>query len=634
MAEKRRPFRLTDVFRHKTLSGVSVTPDGRVAAFAAAGQKLEKNENISEIWARSEERGTWQVTFDGKAGQPSFSPIGTRLAFVSHRDGGKPQVFVMGRRFSEGRRVTNFENGVVKFDWSPDGRRLAVVAVADKMPDEKKKEEDKRDWWTCDADERRRILWSVSARGTGKPRRLSTEDEHVSSAAWTPDGKHVVYAACPVGTIDSQWFDSELRVVDTQGRRRRTICPIRGHAVEGRISASADGRSVLMCEALDERDFFHSVTKVADLASGRKRVVASKFDLQSVNPQWLPDGRVFFETGVGASFTFYLCTVGGRPQAVETGPGVAAQAALAGKPGRVFYAYSEAQKPDELYMRPLDDSGEPVALSSVNRAMRSVRLGSAQVVRWRSKGGMEVEGILYLPSKRGARRPHPLILMPHGGPYGASLNSYASACVPNIFGAAGYACFMPNFRGSTGYGRSFTRKIVRDWGEGPFTDIMAGIDALIRRGIVDRKRMAVFGGSYGGYMTAWTIGHTSRFRCAVAVAAVVNNLSMYGTTDIPRFQFYSSGNAAASFTDSYWRDQSPLYHAGRVKTPTLIITGEVDRRVPPGQSGELYRALKARGVETQLVFYPREPHGISEPRHRLHYFKQILDWINRHTLGS
>jgi len=633
MAKRSRTFKLTDVFKHKALSDVTTTPDGRAAAFAVTQPDLKGNKHVSDVWAWSDDGGTRQVTFGGKAGQPAFSPNGSKLAFIADRGEGKRQLHVMEGALSEGRPVTEFEEGVVKFEWSPDGRRLAVIAVADKTPTEKKRDEKKQDWWTCDADERRRALWNVSARGGGKPVRLSAEDEHVSSAAWTPDGEHLVYVACPVGTIDSQWFESELKIVTAKGGGRRTVCPVRGHAMEGRIGVSADGKCVLICEAYDERDLFHTVAKLVDLTDGSKRRVARGFDLQSVNARRLPDGRVLFETGVATSYRIGVCAVGGRPQLLETGPGVASQSTVATEAGRAFYVYSEAQKPDELFSIGLDGSDGPAALTNVNRALRNARLAQVEVPRWRSEKKLDVEGLLYLPTKAGARKPYPLILMPHGGPYGASLNSCASALSPNVFCAAGYACFMPNFRGSTGYGRAFTRKIVRDWGDGPFADIMAGVDALIRRGIVDRKRMAVFGGSYGGYLTAWIIGHTRRFRCAVAVAAVINNISMWGTTDIPRFQNYSSGNAAPSFSDAFWLKQSPLYYAERVKTPTLVITGEVDKRVPPGQSGELYRALKARGVETELLYYPREPHGIGEPQHRRHYFQTILAWINEHTLG-
>jgi dipeptidyl aminopeptidase/acylaminoacyl peptidase len=272
-------------------------------------------------------------------------------------------------------------------------------------------------------------------------------------------------------------------------------------------------------------------------------------------------------------------------------------------------------------------------LTDVNRAVEAITLAHSQVVTWKNDG-MEIEGILYLPTKAGSRKPYPLVLMPHGGPYSVSTASYVNAVVPNIFCAAGYACLQPNFRGSTGYGRLFTRKIVGDWGDGPFRDIMAGVDALIRRGVIDGKRMAVFGSSYGGYVTAWTIGHTTRFKCAVAAAAVTDNVSMWGTTDIPDFMFRSSGKARIAFTDDYWRDQSPLSHVDKVKTPTLVITGEEDVRVPPSQSHEFYRALKAQGVDTRLLLYPREPHGIVEPRHRQHYLETVLSYINGHVMGK
>jgi len=630
---KKRAFKVKDIFRYKVLGGVTVTADGSMAAFVATQPSLDDNEIVSEIWLWSERCGVRQVTFGGKAGQPSFSPKRDRLAFVSNRSGGKGQIYVMDGPFSEGRKVTDFAHGVVKFAWSPDGKKLAIVAKPDKTDDEKQREKDKRDWWTVDVDERRRALWVVSADGRGKPVQLSKGGEHVSSVAWTPDGDRLVYTACPGGTINSQWFESDVKTVTVKGKGRRTICPVRGHLVDSPIHVSPDGKRLLVSEAYDDKDLFHDTAKVIDLKTGEKKRVHPRTDLRSVAPQWLDDDRVFFEAQVGASFELHVCTVGGKPERLPTGPCVAANAAIARKAGRVFFLYSEPDVADELYSVSLTAADEQAQLSRVNRAMDTLQASTTEVVQWESEGGMAVEGLLHLPTKSGARKPYPLIVMPHGGPYSGSVTSFGRALVPNIFCAAGYACFQPNFRGSTGYGRAFTRKIVRDWGDGPFADIMAGVDALIERGVVDAERMAIFGGSYGGYMTAWAVGHTDRFRCAVAVAAVTDNLSMWGTTDIPDFQIYSSAHVPASFTDAYWRDQSPLYYVDNVKTPTLVITGEVDVRVPPGQSHEFYRGLKARGVPTQLVLYPREPHGVSEPRHRLHYFQQILDYINEHVMG-
>ena len=632
MAGKQRTFKPRDLYRHKTLSGLTATADGRQVAWAAAQPDLGTNKTVSEIWSWTPEAGQSQVTFGGSASAPCFSPRGDRLAFLSDRGGKKQQVLVMGLSLSEGRQVTAFEEGVISFKWSPGARRLAVIAVADRTPEEKKRDEERKDWWTVDADERRRQLWIVSADGRGKPRRISRPDEHVSNVAWTPDGKRLVYIACPVASINSQWYESSLVMVNTAGRARRRVCDVGGHAVESPMNVSADGKRLLMCQPYDARDRWHDVAVTVDLKTGRKRRVAPRFDFRQVNNQWLPDGRIIFESDVGTAFRISILSSLGKLRTLDTGEGAAAFAVPAPEANRLFYLYSEPGRADEVYSMPLDGVGRPERISNMNSQMTSVRLASAEVVRWKAADGLQVEGILYLPTRPGARKPYPLIVMPHGGPYGSSVASYGGSAVPNIYCAAGYACLLPNFRGSTGRGRVFTRRIVRDWGDGPFGDIMAGVDHLVRRGIVNGKRMAIFGGSYGGYMTTWAVGHTKRFRCAVAVAAVTNNLSMWGTTDIPGFQLYSCGGVLPNFTDKYWREQSPLHHADKVRTPTLVICGEVDLRVPPSQSHEFYRALKYRGVETKLVLYPREPHGVGEPRHRLHYFKLILDWINEHTL--
>jgi len=628
MARAARLFRLKDLFRHQTLSGLTVRADGGAVAWTAAQPNLNANENYSAVWAWTPEGGASPVTFSGKAAAPQFAPRGRRLAYLSDR-GQKSQVVVMADGLCEGRPVTRFEEGVVSFTWSPDGRRLAVIAVADRTAEEKQRDQAKRDWRTVDADERRRQLWIVRADGKGTPLRLSLPGEHVSSVAWTLDGKRLAYVACPVASINSQWFESHLMIVSDGGRNRRRLCPMRGPTVEGRMSVSADGRTLLACGPYSEADQWHSVAVLIDLATGRRKLVAPDFDVRQMNPQWLPDGRVLFEGDVGTSFRIGMADACGNVRLLPTGPGAAGFAAPTPQGDAVFFVYSEPERPDEVYRMALDGTGTMEQLTHLNQPMAAVRLSRAEVVTWQGKGGLTIEGLLYLPTGA-ARKPYPLIVMPHGGPYGSSVASYTGSAVPNIFTAAGYACLLPNFRGSTGRGRLFTRKIVRDWGDGPFTDIMTGVEALVRRKVADPRRLAIFGGSYGGYMTAWAVGHTRRFRCAVAMAPVINNLSQYGTCDIPDFMLYSGGDRAVSFTDKFWYEQSPLHYADRVRTPTLIITGEIDARVPPGQSFEFYRALKARGVETRLVLFPREPHGVNEPQHRLHYFQMILEWINEH----
>jgi Tol biopolymer transport system component len=197
-----------------------------------------------------------------------------------------------------------------------------------------------------DSDERRRALWVVNANGRGKPRRVSADGEHVSSAAWTPDGTRLVYSACPVATINSQWFESELKTVTARGTGRRTISPVRGHLLESKMHVSSDGRSLLLCEPYDDRDLFHDVAKVVDLKTGDRQRVHPRTDMRSVAPQWLPDGAVLFESGVGVTCGLYSCTIGGTPIKLNTGEMVSTNAAIAGGSGMVFYLGSGSQEPD------------------------------------------------------------------------------------------------------------------------------------------------------------------------------------------------------------------------------------------------------------------------------------------------
>jgi len=193
----------------------------------------------------------------------------------------------------------------------------------------------------------------------------------------------------------------------------------------------------------------------------------------------------------------------------------------------------------------------------------------------------------------------------------------------------GYAVFLPNFRGSTGYGDRFLLSILRDWGVGPAEDIVRGIEQLGRKRLADPRRLVVYGGSYGGYMTAWLIGHTRIFRAAVAQAPVVNIVSMWGTTDIPNFMEWSSGGSPLRKFRSHW-EQSPVAGLKGCTTPTLVVVGDKDERVPPNQAQELYRTVKAAGTPARLVRYPREPHGMTEPRHRLDFLRRSLAWFRQH----
>jgi dipeptidyl aminopeptidase/acylaminoacyl peptidase len=259
-------------------------------------------------------------------------------------------------------------------------------------------------------------------------------------------------------------------------------------------------------------------------------------------------------------------------------------------------------------------------------ALDDVELGPVEAVRW-NNGAASAEGILVSPAAAQGRTP--LVVWLHGGPayhwgLGAQVSSWAQ-----LLAARGYRVLLPNFRGSTGYGQAWLTANVRDWGEGPMSDVMSGVDALIARGLADPQRLYLGGGSYGGYLAYWMLGHTTRFRAAYLRAGISDPLSAYPLTDEP--SFFTGYMGATAFDDpEVYRRLAPLASAAAVKTPLLIVHGEQDARVPLFQSHLFHEALRQRGVATQLVVYPREGHSILEYDHQLDHMNRMLDWYSNH----
>jgi dipeptidyl aminopeptidase/acylaminoacyl peptidase len=264
-----------------------------------------------------------------------------------------------------------------------------------------------------------------------------------------------------------------------------------------------------------------------------------------------------------------------------------------------------------------------------------VPLGRTEVIRWKSADGLEIEGLLTYPVGYAKGKRAPLLLVIHGGPMGVFTQSFAGTAGPYpvaAFAAKGYAVLRANVRGSSGYGKKFRYANYGDWGGGDFQDLMTGVDHVIGLGVADPERLGVMGWSYGGYMTAWTITQTKRFRAASVGAGVTNLMSFTGTADIPSFLPDYFAGEFWDRLDAY-RAHSAMFHVKGVSTPTLIQHGERDARVPLTQGKELYNALKRQGCATQMVIYPRTPHGIEEPRLLLDCMKRNLEWFDRYLQG-
>jgi dipeptidyl aminopeptidase/acylaminoacyl peptidase len=299
---------------------------------------------------------------------------------------------------------------------------------------------------------------------------------------------------------------------------------------------------------------------------------------------------------------------------------------------KVAFVMESATMPPDVHVADLTFA-TPRKLTNVNPQAADFALGESEVITWKNEG-FDIEGVLVKPVGYRAGTKYPLLVVVHGGPAGAHHNTcrvgYGDG--GQHWAGQGWAVLYPNPRGGTNYGEKFLRANIPDWGGGDFRDIMAGVDAAIAKGVADPDRLAIQGWSYGGYMTSWAVTQTNRFKAAMVGAGITNLWSMYGTNDLPNYLAAFFRGIPSKDTLPLYMERSAMTHAHKVTTPTLILHGGNDERVPIGQPMEFYRAVKERGTPVELVFYPRQGHGLQEYYHQLDRLTRQFDWITKHTL--
>jgi dipeptidyl aminopeptidase/acylaminoacyl peptidase len=366
--------------------------------------------------------------------------------------------------------------------------------------------------------------------------------------------------------------------------------------------------------------------KLADTADG--------FGRYSEVVGWSADGKkLYFTEAHGTSLRLLALPLDGPPVEISHEDGMSAGGVfLNADHTRVGFAWETLNRAPEAYVSAVEHY-DPVPVSRVNKDLPDVPLGTTEVIHWKSKDGLEIEGLLTYPVGYEKGKRCPLLLVIHGGPMGVFTQTFdgtATYYPVAAFASRGYAVLRPNPRGSTGYGKKFRYANYGDWGVGDYQDIMTGVDHAIELGVADPDRLGVMGWSYGGYMTSWTITQTRRFRAASVGAGVTNLMTFNGTADIPGFL---PDYFAGEFWDKpeSYQAHSPMFHVKGVATPTLIQHGEKDERVPLSQGQELYNALKRQGCTTKMIVYPRTPHGIEEPRLLVDCMERNLEWFDRYV---
>ena len=482
-------------------------------------------------------------------------------------------------------------------------------------------------------------LWVVDVATKAATKITDDSAYTIGTFTWSPDGTRIAFSHKPTPLVRDYRTDVSIVTVGT-----KSVTGLASTAAEeGAPAWSPDGKTIAYLsqpndakpvgDGMPAGPLGHQRLMLYDVASGAaKDLLARDIDSDLAAPVWTPDGRrILFNSGRRVYREMFAVDVATGKYSALTKDRVIAFGSQSKDGARVAFTLSTPDAPADVYVAS-GSFGAMERVTDLNEGVRAYALGTTDVITWKSPDGTDVEGILLKPAGYQPGTKYPMVVEIHGGPTGAFFNNFKDS--GHMWAGAGWAVLYPNPRGSTNYGEKFMRANVGDWGVGDYKDIMAGVDAVVARGIADPEKLAVMGWSYGGYMTCWVVSQTTRFKAAMVGAGLTNLYSMYGTNDIPNYMQTFFNGYPGSENLMLYVQRSGVMYADKVTTPTLILHGGNDERVPIGQPMEFFRALKDRGKTVELVFYPREGHGLQEYFHRLDRLKRQFDWINRYTLSE
>lgn len=620
-------YTLADAFTLRSFSGLVWSRDGRRLACVVSENDTAETATNQDIWLWTAEGDTLRrLTRSPKNDwSPTFSPGGDTIAFASARATGedaKAGIYMLSLHGGEPWLFASYDESVGEVSWSPDGRWLAFVR-ADTLP-KQVREWRKKKWDQVVEDQQLQYphLWVVEV-ATGRARRLTSGEQWIWNARWSPDSRSIAFLTGPSGKPDDG-NRVDVGVVALAGGPMRKLNVIGN----GSIAWSPDARWIALATTTDRAKYVEKGDLfVVPAAGGRAINLTAGFDEDAQAPIWSPGSdTLFFHAEAGATTMVAAVARAGGPVTLSTDRLAAAGAPVAARNGRVAWTQSGTVAPSEIWVA--DHIRLPGrAVSRLNAAVQRFELGSTRVVTWPSTDGVSVAGLLLRPTGAPEHQPLKTLVLLHGGPYGTR---YALGFEPvsQFFAAHGYQVFMPNFRSSGGYGTAFMVRERADWGGQDWRDVSSGVDSLVRWGLADGKRLGVYGHSYGGYLSAWAITQTERFDAAMVSAGAVDLAAHWAQSDIQQYRAWDFGGPPWASPDT-WKQSSPMTWIARAKTPTLVFAGEEDRRVPFPQGQELYRALLTLGVPTEFVHYPREPHGYREYRHNVDRWTRTLAWFDR-----
>ncbi len=669
MTKEKQLITAEDLYKFELISGFEISPDGKhvIYALQRVDQKTEKK--FSNLWIVSTEGDEpRQFTYgDQVDSKPKWSPDGLQIAFISNRkDEKKPQMYVIPFDGGEARPLTDLKGRFASFEWSSDGRKFVCqfrktdAEVLECEEDEQKKKlgvverHYTRISYKFDGvgflPKERWHLWIIDAQSGEATQLTDGEIYDETSPTWSPDGANILFTSNRSPDPDITFDVLDLYIIPAEGGEMHKI-----EAPEGMKmlpSFSPDGKLISYLGREGQGDWWKNLNLwVVPLdGSSPARNLTGKFDFhvapdtmndsnagaaEPLPPQWSPDGKALYFPKMlhGCSSIQSVSIDGKNLQAITAGVGSVGAYGFDAQHQKLLYFYATMTDPGQLWLKD-QQNGDARALTDLNPWLDEIELGEVEEIWFQGRDSNDLQGWVLKPPGFDPSQKYPSIFEIHGGPMG----QYGHFFMHEFYflAAQGYVVYFSNPRGGRGYGEEHTKAIQGNWGDADYADLMIWADLMKSKPYIDPKRMGVTGGSYGGYMTLWIIGHSHQFQAAVGQRVVSNFISMWGSSDMNwRFSALTGIPAPLDDVETAW-DQSPVKYLGNATTPTLIIHSEEDHRCPIEQGEQAFVTLKVKaGVDTEMVRFPGEPHGLSRAGRtdrRITRLNHIQRWMDKYLM--
>jgi dipeptidyl aminopeptidase/acylaminoacyl peptidase len=654
--EAKHPITFDDMIQLHRVGDPTISPDGKWIAYTVATPDMSANRNASDLWMVSTSgEAPMQLTQSGHDSSPEWSPDGKALAFLSSREG-TSQVYVLSMDGGEAHAVTHLSTGADLVKWSPDGKTILFTSSV--YPDckddscnktrdaEKEKNKVKAHvyeqllyrHWTHWFEGKRSHIFVMPADGSGEPRDLNAganyevpPDERggPTDINFSPDSKEICFTVV-TDKVEAISTNADLFLAPVAGGEPKRITTNPGF--DGNPVYSPDGQFIAYHAQLTggyEADRWRVM--LYERQSGKSENISESFDRSANELAWSADSKTIFFTAENETLR-PIYAMAARPSSQPkkiVAEGFNTGLTLSGDGKVLAFERTSLAMPAEVFTANSDGSVVRQLTHHNDPILAKVEMNAPETFWFESKDGSRVQAMLIRPPNSGGTKKYPLLVVLHGGPQTMWSNAWGYRWNAQVFSAAGYVTLMINRRGSTGYGQKFTDEITNDWGGKPYDDVMKGIDAaLAKYKFIDGTRIAAAGGSYGGYLADWIATHTGRFKAIISHAGIFDKVSMYATEEL-WFEEHDMQGTPWSNPESYrkWAPETYAAELGKFKTPTLVVCGERDYRVPYTQSLEFFNALQRQDVPSKLVVFPDEGHWVMKPQNAQFWYKTFLDWL-------